>query len=142
MSQFRTALLAASISTLSFGALATTADATPRPSTPSRPSTPNSTPALATYEVQSGDYLAGIATKLKVNLTDLLTVNKMAKTTVIHPGDKLSVPKGGVVPLTKVAGGATLGPSIGVTRSAASAATPARAPPVRCAARAPTGPSW
>ncbi len=132
MSQFRTALLAASISTLSFGALATTADATPSStSTPATASTPSSTAALATYEVQSGDYLAGIATKLKVKLTELLSVNKMSTASVIHPGDKLSVPKGGIVPLTKVNAGATLGPSTGVTRSAASAAAPVVTTPAK-----------
>ena len=66
-----------------------------------------------------------------VKLTELLTVNKMSTTSVIHPGDKLSVPKGGVVPLTKVTGGATLGPSTDVTRSAASAAAPVVTTPAK-----------
>jgi LysM repeat protein len=55
-------------------------------------------PTAATYTVQSGDYLLGIASKLKVRLADLLAVNKMTVTSLIYPGMKLQVPAGGVVP--------------------------------------------
>ena len=50
------------------------------------------------YTVQAGDYLSGIAVKLKVRLADLLTLNRMTTTSVIHPGMKLTVPPGGSLP--------------------------------------------
>ena len=55
------------------------------------------------YVVKSGDYLKGIATKLHVALTDLLQVNKITVNSVIFPGDKLTVPAGGVLPASSTA---------------------------------------
>ncbi len=53
-----------------------------------------------TYTVKPGDYLYLIATKLQVSFDDLLNVNGLTKKSVIHPGDELIVPPGGVVPNT------------------------------------------
>lgn len=44
------------------------------------------------YTVQVNDYLAGIAEKLDVDYSDLLSVNGFSDTSVIHPGDKIKVP--------------------------------------------------
>jgi LysM repeat protein len=58
-------------------------------------------PAAATpgaYTVKSGDFLVGIATKLKVGLSDLLAVNHLQLTSLILPGQQLVVPTGGVLP--------------------------------------------
>ena len=63
-------------------------------------------PAPATtnyYVVQSGDYLYGIANKLGVKLSDLLTTNSMTVTSLIYPGMRLVVPAGGRVPATTTA---------------------------------------
>jgi N-acetylmuramoyl-L-alanine amidase len=46
----------------------------------------------ATYTVQSGDYLVGIAKKLGVPLQSLLDANGMTATSLITPGMKLKVP--------------------------------------------------
>jgi LysM repeat protein len=52
--------------------------------------TPKSTPPL--YEVQSGDTLFSIARKYHTPLKDLMSLNKIAPTDVIHPGQKLKIP--------------------------------------------------
>lgn len=54
--------------------------------------------AATTYTVVSGDYLTGIAAKLKVSTTALLTANKLSLNSLIWPGMQLAVPKGGVLP--------------------------------------------
>jgi LysM repeat protein len=72
------ALFAAVIGVSSFGAIATTASADGEP-----------------YDVKPGDNLTSIATKLGVPLSDLLGVNALKVTSVIHPGDDLLVPPGG-----------------------------------------------
>ena len=51
-----------------------------------------------TYVVKAGDYLAGIAKALGVKLTELLALNHITASSAIHPGDKLKVPAGGLVP--------------------------------------------
>ena len=51
-----------------------------------------------TYTVQNGDFLAGIASKYKVALTDLLAVNKLKANSLILPGAALAMPVGAVVP--------------------------------------------
>ncbi|WP_292655998.1 LysM peptidoglycan-binding domain-containing protein [Nitratifractor sp.] len=48
------------------------------------------TPAL--YEVQSGDTLFSIARKYHTPLKDLMSLNKIAPTDLIHPGQKLKIP--------------------------------------------------
>lgn len=70
---------------------------------PAGGSLPGSTPAAAaapvqTYTVVSGDGLSLIAMKLHVTLTELLATNKLTKTSVIHPGQLLTVPAGGSLP--------------------------------------------
>ncbi len=58
-------------------------------------------PALSslTYTVESGDFLAGIASAYKVKLTDLLAVNKLTPASLILPGAKLALPAGAVEPV-------------------------------------------
>lgn len=62
------------------------------------PRTPAAPAAPATYTVKDGDYLLGIAAKLKVKLSDLLTANKLTPSSLIYAGMKLVVPAGGVAP--------------------------------------------
>ncbi len=50
------------------------------------------------YTVKNGDFLYGIATKLKVKIGDLLTVNGFKVTTVINPGQQILVPATAVFP--------------------------------------------
>ena len=47
------------------------------------------------YVVKDGDTLIGIATKVGVRLADLLRVNDLTVTSVIHPGQRLDVPGAG-----------------------------------------------
>lgn len=54
--------------------------------------------ATQMYTVKPGDYLKLIATKLQVSLDALLAANGLTKKSVIHPGDQLVVPAGGVLP--------------------------------------------
>jgi LysM repeat protein len=51
-----------------------------------------------TYTVKSGDFLAGIASKFKVKLPDLLAVNKLKPSSLILPGAQLAMPAGAVAP--------------------------------------------
>lgn len=44
------------------------------------------------YQVAKGDTLFSIALKYKVSLADLLKLNKMKPTTLIHPGDTIRIP--------------------------------------------------
>ena len=69
------------------------------------PATPPATPAAGTesaaplvYVVVAGDFLGRIASRAKVSLRSLLEANKLSLTSVIHPGDRLVIPAGGVVP--------------------------------------------
>lgn len=50
------------------------------------------------YTVKRGDYFQRIAQQLGVSVDALLSVNKMTKQSVIHPGDQLQIPVGGVAP--------------------------------------------
>src|SRR5688500_8038869 len=58
---------------------------------PSAGAAPPAAPARS-YVVKDGDFLFGIAAKLKVKFADLLTANGLTATSVIHPGDTLKVP--------------------------------------------------
>jgi LysM repeat protein len=60
-----------------------------------------------TYTVKFGDFLAGIASKYKVKLPDLLAVNKLKANSLILPGATLSMPAGAVEPVATPATAAT-----------------------------------
>jgi LysM repeat protein len=118
MTRIRTAVVtAATVSMISLGVLVVPAEAAPSPSTPAVE------PSSLVYTVKSGDYLAGVAHKLKVTLNDLLAVNKIELSHVIHPGDKLVVPAGGSLPAA--AGATAPKPTAATTKpaSGSSAAT-------------------
>ena len=55
----------------------------------------------ATYVVRSGDYLTGIAARVGANVNDLLKLNNLKITSVIHPGDTLLVPANATAPAAK-----------------------------------------
>ena len=58
-------------------------------------------PAATEYLVKPGDFLAGIAAKVGVTLTDLLSANNLTTKSLILPGQKLSLPAtapGGTAP--------------------------------------------
>lgn len=54
--------------------------------------------AATTYTVRSGDSLSGIAGRMGVKLSALLSANSMTISSVIHPGAQMIVPAGGVLP--------------------------------------------
>ncbi len=62
--------------------------------------------ANSTYVVQNGDTLFGIAARLDVRLSELLRANNLTATSVIQPGQQLTVP-GGTVSAPAASGGAT-----------------------------------
>lgn len=84
------------------GAAAQPAGGTSTASTPAATppaSAPAAEPAAPlVYVVVSGDFLGRIASRAKVSLKSLLAANKLSLTSVIHPGDRLVIPAGGVVP--------------------------------------------
>ena len=56
------------------------------------PNSSNSSTSATTYTVKSGDSLSGIAAKVGVSLTDLLSANGFQKTSVIHSGQIIKLP--------------------------------------------------
>jgi LysM repeat protein len=52
-----------------------------------------------TYTVKFGDFLAGIASKYRVKLDDLLNVNNLKASSLILPGAQLAMPTGAVAPV-------------------------------------------
>lgn len=70
--------------------------------------TPGPAASNVTYTVKFGDFLAGIASKYKVKLTDLLAVNKLTANSLILPGTTLAMPSGAVAPATSTAGAASV----------------------------------
>ena len=86
----------------------------PQPAAPAAPAAPDGPAASGlTYTVKSGDFLAGIASKHKVKLADLLAVNKLKANSLILPGAKLAMPAGAVQPTSTFAPSvqSTLGPA-------------------------------
>ena len=76
----------------------------------SLPGTPPAAP-LAVYTVLKGDSLLRIAGRLHVTLADLLSVNKLSRTSVILPGRQLLVPPGGTLPVAPAAPAAPSAPA-------------------------------
>jgi LysM repeat protein len=72
------------------------AGATPPTTAPLPPAPPTTVAAPpqpgATYTVVAGDFLIGIARKLNVRFSDLLTINQLSADSVVHPGTVLAVP--------------------------------------------------
>lgn len=50
-------------------------------------------PKVKTYVVRRGDTLLGIARKFKVSLDSLLKRNKLGRSSTIHPGQRLTIPR-------------------------------------------------
>ncbi|MEJ1116210.1 LysM peptidoglycan-binding domain-containing protein [Paenarthrobacter sp. CCNWLY172] len=73
-------------------------------SAPSTPAAPAPAPAPAplastgSYTIKAGDTLSSIAARHGVSLSALMTANKVSATTVIYPGQKLSIPGPGLQP--------------------------------------------
>ncbi len=90
-----TRLLSASALAIAIGLTTVAAPSHAAPvSAPARPT------ATQLYTVKPGDYLSAIAKELNVSLDALLAANGLTKKSVIHPGDQLVVPPGGVLPST------------------------------------------
>ena len=73
-------------------------------SAPSAPATPAPAPAPAplastgSYTIKAGDTLSSIASRLKVSLSALMSANNVTASTVIYPGQKLTIPGGNLQP--------------------------------------------
>lgn len=55
------------------------------------------------YEIQSGDTFFGIASRERINLEALITVNRLTEQSILQPGDQICIPtiiRGGVIPPT------------------------------------------
>ena len=88
--------------------------------TPAVPAGP--TVSTLSYTVQGNDFLAGIASKYKVKLPDLLAVNKLKANSLILPGMKLAMPVGAIAPAATAAV-ATPSPAAAVQSAAGPAGT-------------------
>ncbi|WP_159707703.1 LysM peptidoglycan-binding domain-containing protein [Arthrobacter sp. 18067] len=73
-------------------------------SAPSTPATPAPAPAPAplaatgSYTIKAGDTLSSIASRHGVSLSALMTANNVTATTVIYPGQKLTIPGASLQP--------------------------------------------
>ncbi|MDD7834079.1 MULTISPECIES: lytic transglycosylase domain-containing protein [Paenarthrobacter] len=75
-------------------------------SAPSAPATPAPAPAPApaplastgSYTIKAGDTLSSIASRLGVSLSALMSANNVTASTVIYPGQKLSIPGNSLQP--------------------------------------------
>ncbi|WP_052274446.1 lytic transglycosylase domain-containing protein [Arthrobacter sp. L77] len=74
-----------------------TGSVTPQATPPKAPA-PAPAPAAGSYVVKAGDTLGAIASRNGVGLSSLLTANRMSATTVIYPGQKLTIPGPGTTP--------------------------------------------
>lgn len=81
-------------------AASATASATPAASSSSSSSSSND--GLSSYTIQPGDSLIAISSKARVSLEELLSVNGFTRSTVIHPGQVIKLPKGAATPSTRV----------------------------------------
>lgn len=115
MSRFRLALAATALSTMSIFSLCVI------------DSSALAAPA-ATYVVRSGDYLTGIAAKVGTNVNDLLKLNNLKITSVIHPGDTLLVPANATAPAAKAPKKTTTKKTPAAKTPTAQAAAPTAAP--------------
>lgn len=61
--------------------------------TPAAPSTPAAKPASSSYTVRSGDTVSGIAQRHGVTTAAVLSANKLGWSSIIYPGQKLTIPK-------------------------------------------------
>ncbi|WP_028266704.1 lytic transglycosylase domain-containing protein [Arthrobacter sp. MA-N2] len=68
--------------------------AAPAPTAPAPAPAPAVTALASTgaYTIKSGDTLGGIAARLGVSLSSLLSANKLSMSTIIYPGQKLAIP--------------------------------------------------
>jgi LysM repeat protein len=73
---------------------------------------PGPAASTVTYTVRFGDFLAGIASKYKVKLTDLLAVNKLKASSLILPGTTLAMPAGAVAPSAAASASASAAVSV------------------------------
>jgi LysM repeat protein len=66
----------------------------------------------SSYTVRKGDSLTVIAARVKISLTALLKANNFTKSSVIHPGQIITLPSGAIVPAAQAAATATSSTSI------------------------------
>ncbi|MHA7283745.1 LysM peptidoglycan-binding domain-containing protein [Arthrobacter sp. TMS2-4] len=74
-----------------------TGSLTPQATPPKAPA-PAPAPAAGSYTVKAGDTLGAIASRNGIGLSALLTANRMTMSTVIYPGQKLTLPGRGATP--------------------------------------------
>ncbi|WP_125611352.1 LysM peptidoglycan-binding domain-containing protein [Specibacter cremeus] len=73
--------------------LGTAAGAAPAAAvTKTPPAAAPSSGTAGTYTIRAGDTLSGIAARYRVGLSALLAANRLSATTIIYPGQKLSIP--------------------------------------------------
>lgn len=70
--------------------------------TPAASNASSSNDGLSSYTIQPGDSLIAISSKARVSLEELLSVNGFTRSTVIHPGQVIKLPKGAATPSTRV----------------------------------------
>lgn len=108
MSRIHRVLALASLSAVSFSTLTLAAPSLAAGSGTAEPTE---------YVVKNGDFLAGIAAKVHVALTDLLSANNLTPKSLILPGDKLVVPAGSAAPVNAPSAGPVAGSLVYTVKS-------------------------
>jgi LysM repeat protein len=80
-----------------------------------------SSSASGSYHVKQGDTVSGIASRVGVSTTALLSANKLSQRSVIYPGQTLRVPSAGSAVAAPVASTSTAASSSGTSSSSARA---------------------
>ncbi len=70
-----------------------TSQAVLRPTDATPPPTPTPTPTPIFHIIQSGDTLSHVSAKFGVSIEAIMDRNGLDKTTILHPGDKLIIPR-------------------------------------------------
>lgn len=69
------------------------------------------------YTVRKGDSLTAIAARVKISLTALLKANNFTKSSVIHPGQTITLPSGAIIPASANAAPVTSSTTINASSS-------------------------
>jgi LysM repeat protein len=70
-----------------------TSEAVLRPTDATPPPTPTPTPTPIFHIIQSGDTLSHVSVKFGVSIEAIMDRNGLDKTSILHPGDKLIIPR-------------------------------------------------
>lgn len=100
-------------------------------SKPSAAPVSTATSATGSYHVKQGDTVSGIASRVGVSTSALLSANKLSQRSLIYPGQTLRVPRAGTAAPVSSASGAVTAAASGSSSGSSSGGTSTRAGSVK-----------